>query len=325
MITSQLAEKIHSQINNSTKIMLAGHQNADGDALGALCAKYAYLKELKKEVFIYAPQSVIKKYLFLPHVENVKADIDAAKAFDPDLIIVLDTGDLRHAGLAEHLEDFSKPKIINIDHHPTNEKYGHINLVRTEAVATSEIILHFFKIIKFQITKDIATCLLTGIIFDTNNFTNPNTTLTSLQTTSELLKLGARMPQVNDNVIKNKSLETLQLWGDVLARLKYDEEYGTATTVVTKKDLKKYNLKPEAYEGISDFLNNLGGVNASIFLKEEEGGIIRGSMRTNSDFIDLSKLARILGAGGHGGGHRKAAGFTVKGKLRETENGWEIV
>ncbi|MBU1164407.1 bifunctional oligoribonuclease/PAP phosphatase NrnA [Patescibacteria group bacterium] len=325
MITTQLAEKIHSQINNSTKIMLVAHQNADGDALGALCAMYVYLKDLEKQVFIYSPEAVINKYQFLPYIEHVNSDIEAAKAFDPDLIIVLDTGDLRHAGLADHLEDFSKPKIINIDHHPTNENYGHINLVRTQAVSTSEIILQFFKIIKFQITKEVATCLLTGIIFDSNNFTNPNTTLSSLQATAELLKLGARMPQVNDNFIRNKSLETLQLWGDVLSRLKYDEEYGTATTVVTKKDLKKYNLEPEAYDGISNFLNNLGGVKASILLKEEEGGIIRGSMRTNSDNVDLSELAKTLGAGGKGGGHRKAAGFTVKGKLRETDTGWEVV
>lgn len=321
MIFEVLAQKILSQIDLANNILLVGHKKPDGDGLGALCALSRFLKQENKKYRVFCVDKVPRQYLFLPFIEEVENDLEQAKEFNPDLIIVLDTGDLRHAGLADYISDLSQPFIINIDHHPSNENYGQINLVDVEAVATSEIIYRFFKEVKFNISKDVATCLLTGIIFDTNNFTNPNTTFPSLQATSDLLKSGARLPQINDNTIRNKNLPTLQLWGEVLMRLKYNPEFNIATTIITQKDLEKYQVDPDVVDGLSNFLNNLSGVNAAIILKEEDEGIIKGSMRTNSDFIDLSKLAKILG----GGGHRKAAGFTVKGKLKETKDGWQIV
>lgn len=322
MISKIIFEKIQSQILKSNKILLVGHKKADGDALGALCSMLVYLRSINKEAKIYCIDLVYKKYQFLPYIEEVKNDISKVIAFKPDLIIVLDTGDLKHAGLVNDFEKFSSgAKIINIDHHPSNDNYGDINLVQTNAVATCEIIYHFFKAVNFKITKDVATCLLTGILFDTNNFSNPNTSVTSLETTSELLKMGARFPQINDNTLKNKNLNALQLMGEVLSRLQLNEKYSIATTVITKKDFKKYQVDPEVFEGIANFLNNLSGVDVAMILKEEEDGKVRGSLRTNTDFIDLSKLAKILG----GGGHKKAAGFSVNGKLKQTKTGWQIV
>jgi len=104
--------------------------------------------------------------------------------------------------------------------------------------------------------------------------------------------------------------------------LSYNADLGVVSTIVTESDLKE-NLSPsEVTEGIANFLNNLTGVKASLILQQEAGRIIKGSFRTGDDLIDVSELAKILG----GGGHRKAAGFRVKGQLVKTkEGGWQIV
>jgi len=321
MILKVVAQKISSQIDTASNILLVGHKKADGDALGSLCAMAEFLQNKDKNYLSFTPDSISNQYLFLPIAEQVTNDLNKVKEFKPDLIIVLDTSDLRHAGISEAVDELSKPVIINIDHHPTNDNYGDINYVDSQAVATSEIIYNFFQVLNFTISRDIATCLLTGILFDTNNFTNPNTTFESLDVASKLLRYGASLPQVNDYTLKNKSLPTLQLWGKVLLRLKHNPDLNIVTTIITKDDLQEHKLDPDVADGLANFLNNLSGVNASIILREEEDNTIKGSMRTNNDFIDLAKLAKMLG----GGGHRKAAGFTVNGRIVETEKGWEIV
>ncbi len=240
-----------------------------------------------------------------------------------DLVIILDSSDLQYAGVTDISAKFSpKPTIINIDHHFTNQNFGSINLVDPTAVSTTEIIYHFFKLLKVKISPRIASVLLAGIIGDTYNFTNPNTNYQSLATASDLLLAGARLEQVSDSILKNKTIDTLKIWGKILVRLKYNPKLKVVSTVVTENDLKDQSSGQEVTEGVANFLNNLAGVKAALILQQQEPGIIKGSLRTNDDLIDVSKLAKMLG----GGGHRKAAGFKVKGQLVRTESGqWQII
>ena len=114
----------------------------------------------------------------------------------------------------------------------------------------------------------------------------------------------------------------MQLWGRILFRLRVNQELGIATTVVTLEDLADAPQGLEVTEGIANFLNNLSGVSATLILRQEDAETIKGSFRTNSDLIDVAKLATILG----GGGHRKAAGFKLKGKLVSTPTGgWQVI
>lgn len=318
------ARKIHQEILGAENILLVSHKNPDGDTLASTCALMQYLRQIDKNHTAFCATAIAKNLSFLPHVEYFITDPASLAARHFDTVMVLDSGDLIYAGLADYLGGLPySPTIINIDHHATNEFYGHHNLVMPEAASTTEILYNFFKINRIHIDRHIATCLLTGVVTDTGHFSNPATTAKSLKTASELLRLGGNLNLIQGWTLNNRSVRGLKVWGQVLSRLNKNEQYDIVSTVLTPADFKGQESAGtiEEVEGIANFLNNLGEGRIVLLLKDNGDGIIKASLRTTDPQIDLSGLAKLFG----GGGHAKAAGFSVKGKLVETEKGWQVV
>jgi len=322
MDISLVGKKIKSKINQATNILIIIHQQPDADALGSLVAISEWLDSMGKDYTHFCLDQPKPNLSWLLKFEPLINDQKLLKEINFDLVIVLDSGDLKYAGAQELISSFSiKPFIINIDHHPTNWEFGDINLVDPKAVSTTEIIYKLFEFLNVEITSTIANAMLAGIIYDTYNFTNPNTTHRSLEIASKLLLAGAQLYQVSNSILKTKSVDTLKVWGKILVRLSYSPEFDLATTVITKEDFTEGMTESEVTEGVANFLNNLSGVKAAMILQQLDDGFIKGSLRTNNDLIDVSKLAKILG----GGGHKKAAGFKVKGRLIKKDGVWKIV
>ena len=194
------AQQIHNHIKSVNKLTLVSHPNPDGDTLGAATAFAEYLQTLGKEVKIFCLTPVPEKFNFLCNIHLISSD--PAVFLDLDTITVLDCGDLRFAGVAETIKD-NPATIINIDHHATNEKYGHLNMVMPGASSTTEVVYDFFKINSIRITPTMATSLLTGLITDTDNFSNSATSYTSLTASSELLRLGANWKIIHHSLVQN--------------------------------------------------------------------------------------------------------------------------
>lgn len=313
--------KIKKIIDKADYILVITHQSPDGDGVGSLLALSHYLDGLNKKHVLFI-NDIFPDYLkFLPLSEKIVNEIKENELNDFDLIIILDSGDLDYAGVKKHIDSISdKQKVVNIDHHFSNILFGHINLVHGEASSTSEIIYHFFDFHNIPISKEIATCLLTGILTDTNNFSNMGTTPASLEIAAKLLNYGGRLRQISNNTIKNKSLSNLQLWGRALARLKKDEKTGLVTTILKQKDYEELGLDENNTEGIANFLNNIEDAKTIMVLREKNDGTIKASLRTTHPKVDVSEIARKFG----GGGHKKAAGFSVKGKIVEAKNEWKV-
>lgn len=315
------APQILDAINNSNHILLVSHEKPDGDTLGASLALAHFLTKENKKHKHFCPDKPADYFSFLPKIENIIHDYDLINLTDHDLIIAIDCGDIKRTGIADDLYKIKDTiNIINIDHHQSNDFFGHYNLVITNASSTSEIIYNFFNFHKIKLDKYIATNLLTGILTDTMNFTNAATTQESLQIASELLKAGARVNQIINQISKNKDFVALRLWGKILSRIEYNPQYNFAYTVFTKQDLAEHNIKPEAVDGLANFLSNLQDVDFILILNEEDNNLIKGSLRTTKNNVDVSKLAAKLG----GGGHKKAAGFKINGQLIKTSDGWQI-
>jgi len=315
-------QKIKDKVDNAKHILALSHQNPDGDGLGALLALGIYFRSINTPHVLFCLDPAPEYFQFLPNVEVITSDETHLATKEFDLIIILDSGDLEYAGIHEHFRKLKGlPVVINIDHHPSNAYFGHINLVHPAASSTSEIIYHFLDYFRFPIDKEVATCLLTGILTDTGGFSNLATTSSSMEVASKLLASGARLKQITENALKNKSLTQLQLWGRALARLKRDEKTGVVTTVITQKDFDELDIDDNGTEGIANFLNNIDGAKVIIVLREKEDGTIKASLRTTHPEVDVSELAKKFG----GGGHKKAAGFSVKGKIVETKEGWKII
>lgn len=321
MSIQHLAKQIHAEILRAQNILLVSHKNPDGDAVGCLTAFSHYLDSLSKTSWMFCSDVEDVKQKHLLKAQDILGTVKDILAEDISLIIFFDCSDLEHAHFTDELKNFkNKPRIINIDHHATNEGYGDINLVVPDAASTTEIVNDYFSETQTTVNNEIATCLLNGIISDTDTFLNHNTTPKSIETASRLLGRGGHLTKITRWLYKNKDISTLKQWGGALQRLFIQKEYNVGITVITKDEISTQQQQ-EQIEGLSNYLNRLSDVRFTLVLKELPDGHIKGSFRTSNDLIDVSKLAKILG----GGGHKKAAGFTISGSLQETSDGWKVV
>ncbi|MBU2228853.1 DHH family phosphoesterase [Patescibacteria group bacterium] len=319
---ASLYKEIFKRLSESERTLVIAHQNPDGDAVGSMLALAHFLDQTTGNNHIFCLTDPMDSFNFLPGIERISTDERIFDQHEFDTIVILDSGDLKYCGVDIHIGKLSyNPIIVNIDHHPTNTHFGHINLVETNAASTTDILYRIFENNRFNISKDIATCLLTGIMTDTGSFSNLATTPQSIQNASELLINGARKQEIIDNALTFQSIGVLKLWGRAFSRLVKSEFTNIAMTVITQKDFEECGVENDSAEGIANFLNNLHGAKAVLVLKEQKGGIIKGSLRTTQDKVDVSGFARLFG----GGGHKKAAGFSIKGRIKETSSGWRIV
>ena len=212
------------------------------------------------------------------------------------------------------------PFVVNVDHHNSNPRYGDLNVLFTTAPATCEVVYRFFKHNRLAVSREAATCLLAGICFDTMIFSNSATNEFAFRAASELVLCGARIQDVIRSLFQNRSVAVLQLWGIAFERIVKHSENGILSTFLTRKDIEENNVTDDETEGISNFLSLVSEEHSVFVLRETMEGGVKVSMR--SDRYDLSQIAKGLG----GGGHKKAAGFTIPNAcLKENgRGGWRI-
>jgi phosphoesterase RecJ-like protein len=310
--------KAKELVEQSSQILLTMHERMDGDDGGALLAVGSNLEKMGKSVTYAVKKGVPPNLLFLAGSEKVVDDIDRK---DFDLLIMFGCNEKKRCG-SEKIIVLDVP-IINIDHHPDNKLFGTVNIVDPKKSSVAELIYDFFIFNNWLITKDIATCLLTGIITDTGSFMHANTQSSTLKAAAELMRKGAHVNKIIKQTFKNKTTATLQAWGTALENSYYDEKHKIIYSVITEKDLSKFETLPQAaFEGFVETLNTLPQAKFAMFLRQD-GGVIKGSLRSDTfKNIDVSKIAHIFG----GGGHKLAAGFSVAGKLMKDEAGkWRVV
>lgn len=315
---NDLFKEIHQEILLAKNILIITHKNPDGDCLGAGCGFGNYLSQINKSHTLFNIDKVSPAFEYLDGVEKFIDDQERIKRNFYDIIIILDTGSLDYSGVEEIIlekRNQDHTKIINIDHHFSNTQYGDINLVVPHASSASEIVYQFFKQNKIVIDKTMANCVLSGIVTDSGNFSNGATTISSIEAASYLLVKGGHLPKILKHNYQNKSVQSLRLWGQVLARLEKNEKYNITYTYITLEDMKKFSADENDIAGIIDFMNNLKDSKIMMIIKEKEDNKISVSMRTTRDDVDVSRLAKTFG----GGGHKKAAGFTVDGRIVERE------
>lgn len=313
-----LPHQIAAQLKGARRVLVAGHTQPDADCLGSLYAYATYLEGLGCVTERYAATPPPPRLRFLPGATL----ISAAPVGPYDAVAILDCGDLAHAQLTrDDLRRFGSPLLINIDHHHTNLRFGHFNLVVAEASSTTEVLHHYLRQMDFAYAPPLATALLAGMVGDTGGFRYRNTSPGTLAAAADLVAAGADFSQLLELMFKDKTLPALQCWGRVLSRLRVSPRFGLATAVISRVDQAGLPNPSVDISGLANFLNGMRGVRATLVLIEQEDGTIRGSLRSHDPLLDVSKFATLMG----GGGHKLAAGFTVKGRLQETKAGWRIV
>ncbi|EKE06810.1 MAG: hypothetical protein ACD_18C00272G0001 [uncultured bacterium] len=317
----RIAKQIHNEILEKDNFLLVAHQNPDGDAASSVSAFSQMLELLGKKYTLFCKTSVSNQFEYLKNVHHFTSEPEIWKQ-KFGAIIVFDSGDLPYAGIDEFITKQENPFILNIDHHASNVNFGNLNLVRNTLSSTVEVLYNYFLINKIKINAEMATSLLTGLITDTDNFSNAATSKESLSMASYLVNKGAKFKKIHDYIVLDKNVAILQLWGIVLNRLELHKKTNIVYTYIKQEDLLKCAVTEEEIGGLSNMMNHLKDGKAIFVFKEKSNGNIKASTRTTLETIDLSKIAQLFG----GGGHKKAAGFEVTGPMTTAiEYVWETI
>ncbi len=258
-------------------------------------------------------------FSYLPYYFKIQ---DSFEPRDFDTVVLLDCGGWSRTGWFEEdglRIDWPK-KLVVIDHHQAGDFLTGLTYRDTTTSSTSEMVYDLLNAWGEIITREIATCLLTGISFDTGSFQHPNTSKKTLEIASDLVARGGNISLIAQHIYIGKRVERLKLWGIVLKRMRYDDELKATISVITNKDLEATGTTKEDVEGLVNLINTVPDLNFSLLLSETPEGELKGSLRTQSDKVDVNKLARLMG----GGGHKRAAGFSLPVKIKNSEDSWNI-
>ncbi|MDO8582079.1 MAG: DHH family phosphoesterase [bacterium] len=314
-------QKTWDALNRAARICVVIPVKPDGDNIGSALALFAALKAQGKTVVVVALGEIPDYFRFFPGIADVVYDVHTVTARPWDVMVVTDVSDPLYAGIGP-LRDacIPRPLLVQIDHHATNTNFGDVNLVESRAASATVVVANLFRAMNVFVTPDIAICLLTGLLTDTGFFSNPATDEQALATGAFLLEHGADVRPLFKALVVNKDMKTLKVWGKTFERMRFCEKWGLVVTVLFNHELTDAGLTSESAEGIANFLNILSGVRAVCVLREETPGKLKASLRTTHPGVDVARLALLFG----GGGHKKAAGFSMNGKLSEKNGRWEV-
>lgn len=295
-------DTILEEIKKAEKIVLLTHEIPDGDAIGGSLAFAVALERLGKSADIIIPEYP-KSFNFMPGIEKLKEKSDIEKY---DLAISLDCADSKI--LKGYKKYFERAKVrIVIDHHGSNTMYGDINFVNPVAPACCQILIGMFEYFGIQVSKDMATCIMTGIITDTGGFSY-NATSETFEFASDILRLGVNISEIFRKALHTKNKANFELNKRAMDRMEFLENGKVAFTYITAKDEEEVKAVQGDHEGIVDVGKNIENIEVSIFLHEVKGKGFKISLRS-SEYVDVANIAIMLG----GGGHHKAAGAYCKG------------
>lgn len=321
------------------RIFIVAHLRPDGDALAAVAALRLIAATADKETAVFCQNKNPKLFDYLPGFIEINSDLEELRhriGFNHladcfDLLIVADCGSLARTAMADEILEFKQAggKIIEFDHHPRIDDYADLEIRQPELSSTSELIYNFIVANKLPFTRDLANCVLTGIMTDTGNFLYPSATDETMRAASAAMAAGAHYAKIVNYTLHNKDMAMVRMWGLALERLRLNPRYQIATSVITRDDidklLKKENLDSAAesdlFSGLAGFLSNLAGAKAILLLYEGQNGMIKGSLRSTPDGFLVGNLARALG----GGGHERASGFSWPGRLEKRDRGWKVI
>lgn len=306
MLPSATVNLIDLALDGANKIAAITHVSPDGDAISSLIAVGLALQQLDKQVKMVCDDGLPDRFHYLPLSNQVQTELDG----DYDLIIALDAGDSRRLGKAFADLPKSRPPIINIDHHITNSKYGDINLVVPDASATTEILFNLFPELGIEITSDLATTLLSGLVTDTLGFRTANVSSDTLRTASALVDAGADLFSVTAKALTLKPFSTLLMWRKGLNNIQLEE--GVIWTSISYQERLETGYEDTSSFGLGNMLAEVNEAVMSAVFLELANGRIKVGFRCRPPF-KVSQLARSLG----GGGHHLAAGCTLDGPLEE--------
>jgi phosphoesterase RecJ-like protein len=290
--------------------LITAHENPDGDAVGSSLALANYLRNSGKSVSIFFPDPLPDNYKFLPLADTVLNHIPD-RFFD--ICFVLDCGDILR--ISETFGSVNKiGKIINVDHHPDNKKFGDINLLDPHASSTGALVYRIVKATGYDIDYATALCIYTSIVSDTGSFRYSNADREAFSISGEMVTLGVNPWFVAERLYESQPRKRLELLALALSTLHVADRGNIASITVTLEMLAKTSATSDLTDGFVNYPRSIRGVEVAIFFREIETGIYKVGFRSKGK-VNVSALAAAFG----GGGHHNAAGCKIAGTIEEAK------
>jgi len=313
-------DQIIHHLKNSNNVLLASHINPDGDAIASLLSMGILLDTLNKQTTIYNQSPIPSRHRFLPSVQRIVRNVNSGNYYDT--AIILDCGDLQRIGKAAMTVN-RIPVVINIDHHITNTGFGDFQLIDTSACATVEIIYRLFKKMDVPINLSAATSIYTGILTDTGSFRFSNTNRAAFEICAEMAALGVDPYCAAKHIYGTYSLGQLKLINLALESIEISQNGKLSLMTLTQGMLYETGTRPEDIDGLISYIKDIENIKIAVLIQEQMDGKEKSTQHQrgqrfhvslrSDETVDVAAIAASFG----GGGHPRAAGFSIESKVAD--------
>ena len=313
--------QLQAVLSTPKNIVITTHRKPDGDAMGSMLAMYLYLKKKHHHVTAISPTDYPDFLAWMPSHKDVlrydTQEITCRKAIDKaDLVICLDFNKLYRLEKLGDVIAASKADKVCIDHHLEPDDFARYRYIHTKACSTCELVYEFIKLMEDEnyLDTDIATCIYTGIMTDTDNFRIPTTSHKVFLIAADLVEHGVLPSFVYDKVFLSFTHSRLSFFGYVISeRLEVLPEYHTAIISLDADDLKKFKIGTGDTEGVVNLPMQIADVRLTIMIVQRKDEV-KISMRSKGN-INVNDICRQHF---NGGGHANASGGSSSRNVAET-------
>jgi len=298
-------------IREGDDFLVVSHLSPDGDAISSTAAIGLILNALGKKYTLINEGRTPEKFVPLLAGQSIIDFSKDAPTARHQRVISVDCADRARLGKVLSLIEGSEPW-LNIDHHPTNDAYGTVNLLKPDAAAAVEIIHDLVEVMGIEWTKPLATCIYAGLLTDTGGFRYPSTTPAVMAIAEKMLRHGAQGAALAGELLEKMSYAQVMLLKEALSTLTFSPDRKLAWVTVSIEMMNKLGASEEDTEGLVNIPRNVDGVEVGMMFKQKDADTVKVSLRSAGK-VNVAELAKSLG----GGGHVLASGCTVRGTLEQ--------
>jgi phosphoesterase RecJ-like protein len=307
----KIIDKILDAVKEAREICVVGHIRPDGDCIGSQLGLTLALKAEGKRVTCWNQDVVPDKLRFLDPDKLVEKP-KGGKSFD--LVIATDAASFERLGTVGPAV-MDRKLLINIDHHESNTRYGDINWISPREPSSGELIYKLLRWANWPITKEISDCLFTAVSTDTGSFQYPTTRPSTYHVAGDLVKRGADLATICDQVYQSFPLARMRLLRHVYNKFRLTHNDQIAYFWLKQKDFARTGSGKDDSEGLIDHIRALDPVEVACVFEEVSPDLTRISLRSKKENVNVSDIAALFG----GGGHPAAAGARIEGTPLSTQ------
>lgn len=297
-------------IRENGSFLVTMHVNMEGDAVGSALAFCLLAEKLGKKAAVINDDPVPQVYSFLPGTSRIMRTQDRLPG-GFDCFTALDCSDLKRCGKAGEAARGAR-RVLNIDHHVSNVKFGSVNWVDPSSSSASEMVYRLYKEMKVPFDGESALLLYAGIMTDTGSFRYTNTSAATHTAAAELMRYGIEPADVYRRIYEASSYSDMQALARILGTMKKDRSGRLIWFSVGREIMPRRKMAMDLTEQILSYARSIKDAEVVVLFRENFGG--KGEIRVNfrsRGKVDVNNIAGMFG----GGGHATASGCTITGRM----------